>query len=98
MHPLPPHLSATLIRQRRMNCPCGAHSGRPNALCRKCRHTALRRLLVALVLLVIVVAIVVATILLSHTAAQRFHYRKITGRDVQSAINQLEGLVNRYTK
>jgi hypothetical protein len=40
MHPLPPHLSATLIRQRRMNCPCGAHSGRPNALCRKCRHTA----------------------------------------------------------
>lgn len=43
MHPLPPHLSATLIRQRRMNCPCGAYSGRPNALCRKCRHTALRR-------------------------------------------------------
>jgi serine/threonine protein kinase len=62
------------------------------------RHTGLRRLLVALVLLVIVVAIVVATILLSHTAAQRFEYRRIAGHDVQSAINQLEGLVNRYTK
>jgi hypothetical protein len=62
------------------------------------RHTGLRRLLVALVLLVIVVAIVVAAVLLSHTAAQRFEYRKIAGNDVQSAINQLEGLVNRYTK
>jgi hypothetical protein len=41
MHPLPPHLSATLISQRRMSCPCGAHTGRPNTLCRKCRHTAL---------------------------------------------------------
>lgn len=43
MHPLPPHLSATLIHQRRMNCPCGAHTGRPNTLCRKCRNTALWR-------------------------------------------------------
>ena len=62
------------------------------------RHTGLRRLLVALVLLVIVVAIVVASVLLSHTAAQRFEYRRVAGRDVQSAISQLEGLVNRYTK
>jgi hypothetical protein len=62
------------------------------------RHTGLRRLLVALVLLVGVVAIVVAAILLSHTAAQRFEYHRIAAHDVQTAINQLEGLVNRYTK
>jgi hypothetical protein len=41
MHPLPPHLSATLISQHRTSCPCGARTGRPNTLCRKCRHTAL---------------------------------------------------------
>lgn len=36
-----PHLNAVLIDQRRMRCPCGAHAGRPNTLCRKCHHTAL---------------------------------------------------------
>ncbi len=36
-----PHLNALLADQRRMCCPCGAHTGRPNTLCRKCRHTAL---------------------------------------------------------
>lgn len=36
-----PHLNAVLAEQRRLSCPCGAHTGRPNTLCRKCRHTAL---------------------------------------------------------
>jgi ribosomal protein L40E len=41
MHPLPPHLSATLIGQRRTSCPCGARTTRPGTFCRKCHHTAL---------------------------------------------------------
>jgi hypothetical protein len=36
-----PHLNTVLVDQRRMSCPCGAHTGRPNTLCRKCHHTAL---------------------------------------------------------
>jgi hypothetical protein len=61
-------------------------------------HRGLRRLLVAIVLLVIVVAIIVATLLLSHSAAQRFEYQRIVAHDAQTAISQLESLVNRYTK
>ncbi len=36
-----PHLSVALAQQRRTFCPCGAYTGRPNTLCRKCHHTAL---------------------------------------------------------
>ena len=36
-----PHLNALLADERRMCCPCGARTARPNTLCRKCRHTAL---------------------------------------------------------
>ena len=36
-----PHLNALLADQRRQSCPCGAYTGRPGSLCRKCRHTAL---------------------------------------------------------
>ena len=35
-----PHLIAVLAEQRRLSCPCGAHTARPGSLCRKCRHTA----------------------------------------------------------
>jgi hypothetical protein len=36
-----PHLIALLAEQRRQSCPCGAYTGRPGSLCRKCRHTTL---------------------------------------------------------
>lgn len=36
-----PHPSFVVAPQRRTSCPCGAYTGRPNTLCRKCRHTAL---------------------------------------------------------
>lgn len=36
-----PQLLAQLADERRLCCPCGARTGRPNTLCRKCRHTAL---------------------------------------------------------
>ena len=36
-----PHPSFVVAPQRRTFCPCGAYTGRPNTLCRKCRHTAL---------------------------------------------------------
>lgn len=36
-----PQLLAQLADERRMCCPCGARTGRPNTLCRKCRHAAL---------------------------------------------------------
>ena len=36
-----PHLNVAVAQQRRTFCPCGAYTGRPNTLCRKCHHTAL---------------------------------------------------------
>ena len=62
------------------------------------RHAGLRRLMAGLVLLVIVAAIVVAAVLLSHTSASTFQYRKVVAHDAQTAINQIQSLVNKYTK
>jgi len=60
---------------------------------------AMRRLLVLLLLaLVFVVAVVVAVIVVNSTSKTVVHARSVATHDVQTAIKDLQGLINQYTK
>jgi eukaryotic-like serine/threonine-protein kinase len=60
---------------------------------------AMRRLLVLLLLaLVFVVAVVVAVIVVDSTSKTVVHARSVATNDVQTAIKDLQGLINQYTK
>jgi serine/threonine-protein kinase len=58
-----------------------------------------RRMLGLLVLLaVIVVVVIVAVAIANSTSSTVIHYQKIVSHDAHSAINQLQNLINQYTK
>ncbi|HWF36228.1 MAG TPA: protein kinase [Solirubrobacteraceae bacterium] len=60
---------------------------------------AARRLLAFLLLaLVFVVAVVVAVVIVNSTSTTVVHARSVATHDVQSAIKDLQGLINQYTK
>jgi eukaryotic-like serine/threonine-protein kinase len=61
---------------------------------RGARRFALFMLLALLFTAAVVIAIVIAT----STSQTVVHYQQIVGRDAQSAINALQGLINKYTK
>jgi serine/threonine protein kinase len=57
-----------------------------------------RRLIGFLALLAVLALIAIAAVLIADsTASTVVHYEKIGGRDAQSAINQLQSLINKYT-
>jgi serine/threonine-protein kinase len=63
------------------------------------RGRAARRLLAFLLLaLVFVVAVVVAVIIVNSTSNTVVHARSVATHDVQTAIKDLQGLINQYTK
>ena len=62
-------------------------------------HKGLRRLVAVIVLLAIVAAIVVVALLISRSATTTvIHYKHIAAHDARSAIDQLQSLVNQYTR
>jgi serine/threonine protein kinase len=61
---------------------------------RGARRFGLFMLLALLFTAAVVIAIVIAT----STSSTVVHYQQIVGRDAQSAINALQGLINKYTK
>jgi hypothetical protein len=52
----------------------------------------------AALIAVLVVVVVVAIAIVNGTSSTVVHYHRIVARDAQSAINQLQNLVNQYTK
>jgi beta-lactam-binding protein with PASTA domain len=48
--------------------------------------------------LLVVVAVVLAVIIVNSTSSTIVHARNVATRDVQSAISDLKGVINQYTK
>ena len=58
-----------------------------------------RRLMGLLALMAVLALIVIAAVLISDsTSTTVVHYQKVIAKDAQDAINQLQGLISRYTK
>jgi serine/threonine protein kinase len=58
-----------------------------------------RRMMGLLALLAVLALIVIAAVIISDsTSSMVVHYKKVVADDAQSAINQLQALVNKYTK
>ncbi len=63
------------------------------------RGRGFRRFMAFLALaLVFTAAVVIAVVIATSTSNTVVHYRTVVGRDTQSAINSVRGLVNQYTK
>jgi serine/threonine protein kinase len=62
------------------------------------RRRALRRLTAVLAVLVVLAVIVVAVVVISKSTTTTVHYEKVVGSDVQQAINQMQQLLDKYTK
>ena len=61
--------------------------------------SGLRRFMAALALLAVIAIIVVVAVLISDsTSSTAVHYQKVIARDTQSAVNQIQSLINKYTK
>ena len=58
-----------------------------------------RRMMGLLALLAVLALIVIAAVIISDsTSSMVVHYKKVVANDAQSAINQLQSLINKYTK
>ena len=58
-----------------------------------------RRVMAVFVLLAVLAAIVIAAVAIANsTSRTAVHYHKVLAHDAQSAINQLQSLINQYTK
>jgi len=64
----------------------------------KPRRSGLRRLMSVLALLVVLAVIVVVVVLITKGTTTTVHYDKVVGSHVQQAINQLQQLLDKYTK
>jgi serine/threonine-protein kinase len=63
------------------------------------RRRGTRRLIGALAVLAVLALIVIAVVLIANsTSTTVVHYRKVVGSDVQQAINQMQQLLDKYTK
>ncbi len=83
--------------QRAQAAPTTRRSAAPPRPARARR--GLRRFMALLALVVVLALIVIAALLISNsTSSTVVHYQKVISQDAQSAINQLRGLVNKYTK
>jgi serine/threonine-protein kinase len=58
-----------------------------------------RRFVAVLALLAVVAVIVIAAVVISNSASNTVvHYKKVVSQDAQSAVNQVQDLLNKYTK
>jgi serine/threonine protein kinase len=58
-----------------------------------------RRMMAALALVAVLALIVIAAVSISNSTSNTVvHYKKVVARDAQSAINQVQDLINKYTK
>ena len=78
-----------------------AYSRRPAAPDREMERSrrGFRRAMAVFALLVVLAAIVIAAVAIANsTSKTAVHYQKVVAHDAQSAINQLQSLINQYTK
>jgi len=64
----------------------------------KPRRSVLRRVISVLALLVVLAVIVVAVVLITKGTTTTVHYEKVVGSHVQQAIDQMQQLLDKYTK
>jgi serine/threonine protein kinase len=58
-----------------------------------------RRMLGLLILLVVIIVVVIVAVAVANSTSNTvIHYQRVVGHDAQSAINQLQNLINQYTK
>ncbi|MFZ0384048.1 MAG: protein kinase, partial [Solirubrobacteraceae bacterium] len=62
------------------------------------RRRGLRRLMAVVAVLVVLAVIVVAVVVISKGTSTTVHYEKVVGSHVQTAINQMQHLLDKYTK
>ncbi len=62
------------------------------------RRRGLRRLMAVVAVLVVLAVIVVAVVVISKGTSTTVHYEKVVGSHVQPAINQMQHLLDKYTK
>jgi predicted PurR-regulated permease PerM len=55
-------------------------------------------MLVALLLCVFAAVVIVATLIATGTSNTVVHFQQIIAKDTQSAINQIQSLISKYTK
>ncbi len=78
-----------------------AYSRRPPAADREMERSSrgFRRTMALLALLAVLAAVVVTAVAIANsTSSTAVHYQKVVARDAQSAINQVQNLINQYTK
>jgi serine/threonine-protein kinase len=61
-------------------------------------HAVRRFMLVALLLCVFAAVVIVATLIATGTSNTVVHFQQIIAKDTQSAINQIQSLISKYTK
>jgi hypothetical protein len=64
----------------------------------KPRRGVLRRVMSVLALLVVLAVIVVVVVLITKGTTTTVHYEKVVGSHVQQAIDQIQQLLDKYTK
>jgi eukaryotic-like serine/threonine-protein kinase len=62
------------------------------------RRRGLRRLMAVLAVLLVLAVIVVVVVLISKGTSTTVHYEKVVGSHVQQAINEMQQLIDKYTK
>ena len=59
----------------------------------------MRRLMVLLALIAVFALVVIAAVVISNSTSNTVvHYQKVIAKDAQSAISQIQNLINQYTK
>jgi eukaryotic-like serine/threonine-protein kinase len=64
----------------------------------RARRSGRRRLMAVLAVLLVLAVIVVAVVLISKGTSTTVHYEKVVGSDVNQAIDQMQQLIDKYTK
>jgi serine/threonine-protein kinase len=107
-----PDATATRAAPQRVAAPRQVPAGRaprPSDTARRVQETAarppqrartgLRRFMAFLSLLVVIAIIAVAAILISHsTSSKVVHFKKVVAHDTQSAVDQLQSQIDKYTQ
>ncbi|HWE08343.1 MAG TPA: protein kinase [Solirubrobacteraceae bacterium] len=89
------------VPPRRQIQPEAAYARRPDAPDRELERSSrgFRRMMALFALLAVLALIVVAAVAISNSMSNTaVHYQKVVARDAQSAISQVQNLINQYTK
>jgi len=86
-------------RPGRQDVPDSRRPGPPERAPQRSGGRGFRRMMGLLALLAVLALIVIAAVVISDSTSNMVvHYKKVVANDAQSAISQVESLINQYTK